>query len=133
LYFESALSKFRTKPKKIWEIINQATGVVTSKSKITELSVNNSTLCNDKDMAMAFNEHFTNIGSEIINSIDETNVDPISYIPNFPNVPEFSINNTGPIHVIDVVKSMPSKHSSDSYNVSMKLVKFVIYEIAVPS
>jgi hypothetical protein len=132
MYFESALSKFRSKPKKIWEIINHATGARTSNSKLTELSVNGSTVCNDKDMAMAFNDHFTNIGTEIINSIDETNVDPISYIPDIPNVPEFTINNTGPVHVIDVVKSMQSKSSSDCCNVSMKLVKFVIYEIAVP-
>jgi hypothetical protein len=53
-------------------------------------------------------------------------------MPDNPNVSEFSINNTGPVHVIDVVKSMQSKLSNDCNNISMKLVKFVIYEIAVP-
>jgi hypothetical protein len=127
-----SLAKFKSKPKKIWEIINRASGVNTLKTKLSELSINGITVTNDKDMATAFNDHFTQIGNEIINSIDETNVDPISLMPDNPNVPEFSINNTGPVHVIDVVKSMQSKLSNDCINISMKLVKFVIYKIAVP-
>jgi hypothetical protein len=132
LYFETALAKFKSKPKKIWEIINQATGSSNPKSKITEILVNGQTVDNDKAMAMAFNEHFSNVGTEIVNEIQETNVDPISYLPENPNVPDFSINNTGPSHVIDVVKVMQCKSSSDCNHISMKLVKFVIYEIAVP-
>jgi hypothetical protein len=132
MYFEMSLAKFKSKPKKIWAIINRASGVNTLKTKLSELSINGINVTNDKDMATAFNDHFTQIGTKIINSIDETNVDLISLMPDNPNVSEFSINNTGPVHVIDVVKSMQSKLSNDCNNISMKLVKFVIYEIAVP-
>jgi sarcosine oxidase/L-pipecolate oxidase len=120
-----SLAKFKSKPKKIWEIINRASGVNTVRTKLSELSINGINVTNDNEMASAFNDHFTQIGNE-------TNVDPISLMPDNPNVPEFSINNTGPVHVIDVVKSMQSKLSNDCNNISMKLVKFIIYEIAVP-
>jgi Reverse transcriptase (RNA-dependent DNA polymerase) len=42
------------------------------------------------------------------------------------------VNNTGPVHVIDVVNAMQSKSSLDCDYISMKLIKFVIYEICVP-
>jgi hypothetical protein len=58
--------------------------------------------------------------------------DPISYIPNNPNVRAFEILGLGPIHILDVIKSMPGKNSSDVNNISMKLIKFVQYEICVP-
>jgi hypothetical protein len=132
LYFEHSLHKFKSKPKKIWEIINQATGVKNSSTKINEISNGGQLLTNNRDMAMAFNDHFTNVGTEILNQIIPTDIDPLSYMPINQNVPNFVINNTGPVHVIDVVKSMQCKLSSDCNNMSMKLIKFVIYEIAVP-
>jgi hypothetical protein len=53
-------------------------------------------------------------------------------MPDNLNVPNFIINNTGPSHVIDVIKSMQSKSSVDCNNISMDIIKFVSYEISVP-
>jgi hypothetical protein len=83
-------------------------------------------------MAQSFNTYFAKIGPEIADSIEKSNIDPISFMPINPNVPDFVINNTGQIHVIDVVNSMYSKSSVDCNNVNMDLVKFVVYEICVP-
>jgi hypothetical protein len=132
LFYEEAMQKFKSKPKKIWEILNSVNGKSKNSSKIDEICINNSILNDDKDMAQAFNNYFCNIGSEICNSIQHSNIDPLSYIPVNPNVPNFVINNPGPSHIIDVVNCMQSKSSSDCNNVNMKLIKFVIYEIAVP-
>jgi hypothetical protein len=55
----------------------------------------------------------------------------MSYIPDNPDL-HFAMNSTGPFHVTDVIKSMQSKMSADCNNISMKLVKFVGYEISVP-
>jgi hypothetical protein len=93
---------------------------------------NGANLVNDKDIASAFNDHFTNVGTEILNSIEPTSVDPLSFIPDNPNLPEFLMNNTGPVHVTDIIKSMQCKVSTDCNSVSMKLVKFVAYEISIP-
>jgi Reverse transcriptase (RNA-dependent DNA polymerase) len=132
MYFEESLYKFRKKPKKLWEVLNLANGGAKKGNKIKEILSGNTLINDDREMAQAFNNYFSRVGSDIINSIDQSNVDPLSYIPDNPNVPEFNINNTGPVHVIDVVNSMQSKSSVDCDFISMKLIKFVIYEICVP-
>jgi hypothetical protein len=132
LYFEEAMQKFKSKPKKIWEILNSASGKANNSSKIDEIRSGNNILKNYSEIAQAFNDYFCNIGSEICNSIEQSTIDPLSYIPVNPDVPNFVINSPGPSHVIDVVNVMQPKSSSDSNSVNMKLIKFVIYEISVP-
>jgi sarcosine oxidase/L-pipecolate oxidase len=83
-------------------------------------------------MAETFNDFFPKIGTEIVNSVEHSDVDPLSYIPDNPNTPDFHINNTGPVHVIDVIKSMQNKKSTDCNHVNMHLIRYVCYEIAVP-
>jgi Reverse transcriptase (RNA-dependent DNA polymerase) len=127
MYYEEALQKFRSKPKKLWEILNSASGGVKKGNKIKEIRSGDTLISNDRDIAQTFNNYFSQV-----NSIEQSNIDPLSYMPINPNVPDFSINNTGPVHVIDVVNAMQCKSSVDSDCISMKLVKFIIYEISVP-
>jgi hypothetical protein len=87
---------------------------------------------NDKDMAEIFNDFFTSVGLKIQDEIEPTEKDPLSYFPENLNAPDFVINNTGPVHVIDVIKAMQNKSSSDCNSINMKLIKFVAYEISVP-
>jgi hypothetical protein len=132
LYFENVLHKFKTKPKKLWEILNYSQGKERKSNKINDILSGNSYTNDPKLMAQSFNDHFVNIGIEIANSIEQCNTDPLSFVPDNPNVPDFIINNTGPSHVIDIIKSMQSKKSMDCNNISMDLIKFVAYEICVP-
>jgi hypothetical protein len=53
LYFEEAMQKFKSKPKKIWEILNSASGKVNNSSKIDEICSGNNILKNDKDIAQS--------------------------------------------------------------------------------
>jgi hypothetical protein len=131
LYYETSMHKFKSKPKKNWEILKQATGFGRPSSDIQEINDNGNTLTNDFDIATSFNNHFSNVGTEILNSIDPTTIDPLSYIPDNPNLHDFNINIPGPVHVTDVIKSMQCKMSTDCNNISMKLLKFVSYEISV--
>jgi hypothetical protein len=116
----------------LWDILNGVYGKKVKSSKIHEIHNGTSYTSNPNEMAQVFNEHFSKIGTEIADSIENSTVDPLSFFPPDHLAPDFVINNTGPVHVIDVVKSMPGKNSSDCDQVSMNLVKFVIYEIAVP-
>jgi Reverse transcriptase (RNA-dependent DNA polymerase) len=132
MYYEDIVSKFKSKPKKLWEVLNKVNGKERKGNCIKEIFNGDNLTCNDLEMAQTFNNYFSSIGSEILASVEHTNVDPLSYVPDNPDTPLFTINNTGPVHVIDVVKSMPSKSSNDCNQVSIKLIKYVIYEIAVP-
>jgi hypothetical protein len=132
LYYEDSLNKFKLKPKKIWEILNSINGKTTKGVKIDEILNGDVSLNDDRDIAQSFNNFFTTVGTDIYNSIEPTLTDPLSYIPINNTVPNFVFNNTGPIHVIDIINSMQNICSADCNSISMKLVKFVAYEINVP-
>jgi hypothetical protein len=132
MYFEDCLRKFKSKPKKLWEILNSANGKPMKSNKIHEIFNGNNYTSDSKEMAQTFNDYFAKIGLEIANSVEQCDIDPITFMPINPNVPDFVLNNTGQIHVIDVIKSMHSKSSVDCNNINMELIKFVAYEICVP-
>jgi hypothetical protein len=132
MYYEDILRKFKSKPKKLWEILNNVNGKPAKSGKINEIFNGQNYTIDTREMAQCFNEFFAEIGPEIANSVEQSNIDPISFMPNNLNAPDFVINNTGQIHVIDVIKSMHSKSSIDCNGINMELIKFVSYEICVP-
>jgi hypothetical protein len=83
-------------------------------------------------IAEEFNEFFAKVGSKIVNSIPPSSVDPLSYIPDNPNLPFLSLNPTGPSQIIDLLKSFDIKSTPDLDGISIKLLKYVSREIAVP-
>ena len=83
-------------------------------------------------MANKFNNFFTKIGQEILDSVKPTSKKAESYLTNDLTFPELELNPIGPSLIIDIVKLMASKNSSDSDGISSSLLKKVIYEISVP-
>jgi hypothetical protein len=132
LFYEERIIKLKSKPKKLWDVLKKVSGMQTDSVNISEISDGTYITKDEKSMAEIFNNHFSSVGRLIQDSVIPTETDPLSYIPNIPNIPAFEILGLGPVHILDVIKSMPSKSSSDINNVSMKLIKFVQYEICVP-
>jgi hypothetical protein len=66
------------------------------------------------------NNYFSSIGTDIANSVQNSNV----VVPGNPNTPVFFINNTGPVHVIDVVNAMHSKSSCDSNHIKFIKLRY---------
>jgi hypothetical protein len=62
MYYEYVLKKFKTKPKKLWEILNTANGGCKSKSTINKIEKDNILYNKDNDMAEIFNDFFTEVG-----------------------------------------------------------------------
>jgi hypothetical protein len=132
LHYEHVIKMFKSKPKKLWETLNSLNGKGKKCNKIKEVFNGTNLTNNEKDTAQAFNDYFSKIGKEILDSVEHSNIDPLSFVPDNPNTPLFTFNNTGPVHVIDVVNAMHCKSSNDCNQISMKFIKSVIYEIAVP-
>ncbi len=84
------------------------------------------------NIANHFNSFFSNIGQKIANNIEQSPINPISFLPNNLNMHEFLFDNIGPTHVIDLIKSMPNKTSCDIDGLSSSLLKSVASEISVP-
>jgi retron-type reverse transcriptase len=123
---------FRKNPKRTWDLLKEATTGKCSHKPISEITTNAGTITDPTLIAEEFNKFFSNIGSKIVSTITPSNIDPLSYIPNNPNVPLLAINHTGPSQIIDLLKSFDSKPTTDLDEISIKLLKFVSHEIAVP-
>ena len=114
-------------------LIKETTFGEKSFNNISEINANGELKSTPKDISEEFNNFFTNIGQSISNNVTPTLTNPESYINDFdPSKAKFNLGNTGQIHVMDIIKSFESKASLDIDGVSLKLIKFVAYEISCP-
>jgi hypothetical protein len=132
LYYSSSLYAYRKDPKRTWDILKEVTTGKIPRKTISEISNGGETITNPTQIAEEFNNFFSKIGSQIASSIPPSSTDPLSYIPDTPNVPQLNLNQTGPSQIIDLLKSFDNKPTPDLDGVSIKLLKFVSHEIAVP-
>jgi hypothetical protein len=132
LFYSSNLETAKNDPKKTWEILKEVTTGRDFRKPISEIKTCSGTVSDPSQIAEEFNSFFSSIGSKIANSIPLSSVDPLSYIPDIPNIPELNFNQTGPSQIIDLLKTFDSKSTPDIDGISIKLLKFVSHEIAVP-
>jgi hypothetical protein len=120
--------------KKTWEILKnkEVTTNKNSRCPIMEIQTSEGISTDPSQIANEFNSFFSKIGNKITNSIPPSSIDPLSYVPDHPNVPSLSFNPTGPSQIIDLLKSFDNKPTPDLDGISVKLLKFVSHEIAVP-
>jgi hypothetical protein len=67
MYFEQNLHIYKRNPKKTWDLLKEATNLTKNACKIDKLKINGQTSDNPAEMANAFNEFFSSIGTEISN------------------------------------------------------------------
>ncbi len=132
LFCTSNLEAARNNPRKTWEILKEVTTGRDPRQPISEITTNTEILSDPPLIAEEFNSFFSSIGSKIANSIPPSRTDPLSYLPDNPNVPELNLNQTGPSQIIDLLKTFDNKSTPDIDGISIKLLKFVSHEIAVP-
>ena len=132
LYYEQGFKKFKSNPKKTWELLNEITCRQSNKSTISETTVQNETISDPKQIANTFNNYFTKIGSEIADAVPFIETNPVDYL----NPPDdnilFDIGFTSPTHIIDIIKSLPPKSSADLTSISTNLLKAIAYQICTP-
>ena len=83
-------------------------------------------------MANEFNDFFSSIGTKISENIENTDIDPLSYIRDDPNTPLFEMGETGEIKVKNFLNSISKKSSPDLDGISLSLLKFVSNEVSRP-
>jgi hypothetical protein len=127
--YAEKLFRYRDKPKKMWDILKEATVGPSIKNSITEINANGSKLTNDEDMANEFNNFFTSIGKTISNSVNPTTTDPLQYL-NLPNdTPDIEFSNTSSDQIFGLIKNFDNKTSIDLDDISIMLIKKVSHEI----
>jgi hypothetical protein len=94
--------------------------------------VNGEQISDPPQIAEAFNEFFTSVGSKISESVRPTDVDPISLMPDLPHLNNLVLVNIGPNRLCEIIKTFESKSSCDLDGISTKLLKHVISDICSP-
>ena len=125
--------KHSKSPKRTWDLLKETTFGEKSTNNLTELNVNGELKSKPNEIAEEFNNFFSSIGQSIADTVEPTNINPENHLNDFdPQKHKFNLGNTGQLHVIDIIKSFDSKASPDIDGISLKLVKFIAYEISRP-
>ena len=133
LYYEQSFLKYKSNSKKTWELLNEITSRSKTKfNKITEINVQGHAIREPSEIANNFNNFFTNIGTQIADSVRDTKTDPCLNLPDIDSNIKFDIGSTGPTHILDIINSLPSKNSTDLSGISTKFLKNISYQICSP-
>jgi hypothetical protein len=94
--------------------------------------VNGISSANPIDISNHFNNFFTPIGQQISDNVPPVLKQPEDYINYNRHIPEMSLENTTPEHVLKTIKKFKSENSSDSQGVTTKMIKLIGREISTP-
>jgi len=83
------------------------------------------------EIANNFNNFFSSIGKSISDSVNETNVKAESLVPE-GDVPEFELGSMDQSSIVNTLKLLKSKTSTDIEGLSVNLLRSVATEISLP-
>ncbi len=131
MYFKDIILENKSDLKKQWQILREALRKTNDKSStINEIKYEGLTFSNHKDIAAQFNKHFTTIANKIEENINPSFSDPCEFLNESNSL--FNLGQIYPKDVIDVVKAMDPKNSTDMFGISNSILKKIINFIAVP-
>jgi len=131
LYYATEFNKARKNPKKTWELINQAINNTVTVPKIDNITVNGHSTNNKSDIANAFNDFFADVGKNISDSVPPSQKVPENFLQDI-NPPDMFLNPISPATVVNLLKSLKSKSSTDIEGLTVSLLKEVAIEISKP-
>ena len=101
------------------------------KCKHDHVLIDNRDITNSKDIADAFNSFFSSIGSTISENVPPSPNNYTDYLTeNYPA--NFCMVPTHDNELIDVAKHLKSSHSTGADNLSMRIIKTTMHEVATP-
>ena len=129
-YYIKVFSDFKNNVKKTWETLNKLTGKSTNKSTINNIIYKNEILNKPIEITEAFNQHFSNVATELESKLPSSWTDPMQFVKgNYPDsmeIPPIDLNL-----VLKVIKSLPDKKCS-IYDFSPYVIKENCHILAQP-
>ena len=135
MYLEESFKKYQSNPKKTWDLLKET---ALNKSNVNTFSSeffdNGVTVTESQDIANGFNSFFANIGTTIRDSVQNVEIKPESYAPdyNYDEKPCFELEEISSTWITDIVKSFDNKSSPDLDGLSLAFIKQIIHYIATP-
>jgi len=131
-YYIEQLQAVRHNIKKTWTILNNAINKQKSKSTLPELFIVNNMVIQDKSKIVnEFNTYFAKIGNETSENVPYTDTQFTKYLPE-RNQYSLFLDPITPMDIINATNKIKSKSSKDHNNLSTKLMKLTLGNIAFP-
>ena len=130
-YFSRKLEQNKNNTDLLWQTVNDMLGRQKDRLINSEFIYNGQNISEPEHIANIFNEYFTNIGPKLASEIRTDNGHFSQYLSNY-NDNSLFFNPTNVHEILDVVKSLKSSKSSGNDEISVNLLKKIIFHIASP-
>ena len=131
-YYKDQFEISKNNARKTWELIQ----TVTKKKQKGELSetfnINNKITTNKNEIANGFNNYFNQIGNNLAQNIMAPEKNYKDYMDNTTTSTKFKFQLIDKDTILKIGKNMKPKSSSGPDNISSKLLKHILPEIAEP-
>jgi hypothetical protein len=132
LHISEKIAANAKNPKKTWQTLNEIMGKTSRSETVSQINVNGVISSDSFDIANQFNQFFTNVGTEISNSVPPIAKRPEDYINYGRQIPPLNLTNTTPEHLLKIIKKFQPKNSVDIQGVSTRMIKAIGPEIVIP-
>ena len=130
-YTESFAAQNVNNIKRTWQLLHEALNKKPMHSKYEDaFLIGNIEVTNKKEIANGFNSFFANIGTTTSNAVPQSTNAFSDYLTDNCQT-NFFMNPTDEHEIINVTKNLKSSTSEEFDNISMKVIKTTVHEVAV--
>lgn len=131
-YYSSLLQKCQSNIKETWKILNEVIKRKHQSPNYPDTFINDTKQITDqKQIANGFNNFFVNVGPNLAAKIPN-NCGSVSKYLGDKNMNSMFLTNVSELDILNTVRDLSNKNSTDCNGISMSLVKFIINDISEP-
>ena len=132
-YWHNKFNEAQRDPKNTWNYINQILSrKVASNEPPTHIQIDDKCVKNEKEIAEAFNNYFSKVGSNLSSTIKNHQTSPLYSLRGDYSNTNFFIFGTTDEEVLKTIQKLKSKSSSGIDGINSKLLKQIATSILVP-
>ena len=132
--FKTKCRENKNNTRKLWQLINKATGKINDKTSIIEyLNSNGVQLHNPEDITNHFGEYFATVGNKFADKISKPTRNIDEYLRAIrSNEKSIFLQPTTPQEVQKLIKNLPNKRSSGHDGINNVILKEICDQISTP-
>ena len=134
IYYSNVFHMYKSSMKKTWQIINETLSRKKVDNMLPDTFIKNGNELSDpEEIANAFNEYFSKIGSNLASNINctEDGQSYKVYLQN-PTLKKFAFKKVNDNEVLSIINNLKNKKSRGADNISNQLLKTIKQELCKP-
>ena len=130
-YYRKSIREAGSDSKKLWSCMKSMLGLHKISETCTHLTIDGVKIEDKKDIADRFNVYLTQLGPKLTPEIPSTNKNFKDYLPP-PTPNNFFVPPLYPFKLINIIRSIKPKKSTDINDVSMFIISYCAERISTP-